>query len=571
MVQVFHLFAIPADTQLVIGAWDCYTHVDIHKIHFAPSNGDIVYMGCDGGVYKSTDAGTTWFNVNNNINTIQFYRVASHPTNSAILFGGAQDNGNFSTSDKGATNWVFETSGDGMECFVDYSDPNYVFMSTQLGSLNRSTDGGSSWSNVVGSVSNTAWTAPYWQHPTNSNYVYAGWAQRIIRSTDKGATWYYFSAFNLTSNRITSVAQSNITVANMMAVSSYYTTTPDIDRSTDEGGTWTDITTNYTTFLSSNSLSGTNIQRVVADPSSGTTFYITRASYGGGQVLKTSDFGASWSNVSGNLPSVPVNDLFIDPANTNHIYAGNDFGVYWSTNGGTSWIKLSNGMPFVPVHDFSFFSNGGARYLRAATHGRGVYELNIDSPLPVELTSFIASIVGEHIYLKWTTATEINNYGFEIERSVDQGDFKKIGFVIGNGNSNSPKEYSFQDNYVNGFLSYRLKQIDNDGSYSYSDIVNVEALSVRDFALYQNYPNPFNPITSIKFKIPVDSKVKLTVSNILGEELETLFEGPQNPGIHEIVWNGDNYASGVYFANVQINTIDGNTSLNKTIKMILNK
>ncbi len=131
-------------------------------------------------------------------------------------------------------------------------------------------------------------------------------------------------------------------------------------------------------------MSGTNIQRVVADPSDGFTFYITRASYGGGQVLKTTDFGSTWTNVSGNLPLVPVNDLFIDPADTNHLYAGNDFGVYWSTDGGTSWIKLSNGMPFVPVLDFDFYSNAGTRYLSAATHGRGVYELNIDVPLPVE-------------------------------------------------------------------------------------------------------------------------------------------------------------------------------------------
>ena len=108
MVQVFPSFGIQEDYRGGTGAWDCYSHVDIHKIHFAQSNGNIVYMGCDGGVYKSTDAGATWFNVNNNINTIQFYRVASHPTNSSIIFGGAQDNGNFSTSDKGTTNWVFE-------------------------------------------------------------------------------------------------------------------------------------------------------------------------------------------------------------------------------------------------------------------------------------------------------------------------------------------------------------------------------------------------------------------------------------------------------------------------------
>ena len=202
--------------------------------------------------------------------------------------------------------------------------------------------------------------------------------------------------------------------------------------------------------------------------------------------------------------------------------------------------------------------------------------------LPVELTSFSATTIGSTVKLNWQTATEVNNYGFDVERcalSAERQAWEKIGFVNGSGNSNSPKDYSFVDDkisdgkpaYRTDRYSYRLKQIDNDGSYSYSDVVKVEALTVKDFAVYQNYPNPFNPITSIKFKIPVDSKVKITVSNILGEELETLFEGPQNPGIHEVVWNGNNYASGVYFANVQINAIDGSSNFNKTIKMILNK
>jgi len=353
----------------------------------------------------------------------------------------------------------------------------------------------------------------------------------------------------------------------MIAISSYYTTSPNVHKSTDEGVTWSNITTNIT----SAGFTGTNIQRVVADPVSANTFYITRASYGGGQVIKSTDFGTTWTNVSGNLPTVPVNDLFIDPANTSHLYAGNDFGVYWSNDGGTTWTKLSNGMPFVPVQDFSFFDNGSVRFLRAATHGRGVYELNIDSPLPVELTSFTAVTKENNILLKWVTASEVDNYGFEIERSVDQGDFKKIGFLPGHGNSNSPKEYSFTDNFVNGFLSYRLKQINNNGSYSYSNIVKVEALTVNDFAVYQNYPNPFNPITSIKFKTPVDSKVRLTITNSLGEEIESLLDEQQNPGIHEVVWDANKYSSGVYFANIKITSNDGIAQLNKTIKMILNK
>ena len=116
---------------------------------------------------------------------------------------------------------------------------------------------------------------------------------------------------------------------------------------------------------------------------------------------------------------------------------------------------------------------------------------------------------------------------------------------------------------MNGFVSYRLKQIDNDGSFSYSDIVKVEALTVNDFAVYQNYPNPFNPITAIKDKTPSDSKVKITITNSLGEEIETLLNGEQNPGIHEVIWDGNKYASGVYFANLEINSTNGKVGIHK--------
>lgn len=544
-------------------AWDSYVHVDVHIIKFAPSNGNIVYLGCDGGVYKSTNAGATWTSLNNGINTIQFYRVASHPTNASILYGGSQDNGNFSTSNKGATNWVYRTTGDGMECFIDYNDPNYIFISTQFGNLIRSTNAGGDWTSILTVSTNTAWTAPYWQHPSDYNKIFSALDRQLYRSTNRGSTWSSISTITST-GRITSVAQSSVNTSRMIAVESYYTTSPKVFSSTNEGVNWTEIT-------SSLGFTGTNIQRVIADPSNADVFYITRASYSTGQIYKTTNFGSSWTNISGDLPQVPVNDLFIDPANTNHLYAGNDFGVYWSSNGGTNWIKLSNGMPFVPVLDFSFYSHAGTRYLRAATHGRGVYELNIDTPLPVELISFTAEAFEDKVILKWITATETNNFGFEIERKIDNGEFNKIGFIPGYGNSNSQKEYQYEDKYVNGFLSYRLKQINNDGTFSYSDIVNTELLAITDFKVYQNYPNPFNPITVLKYKLPAESFVKITILNTLGEKVLTLSEDKLNPGIHETIWDASDFSAGVYFANFQISSLDGKNNLNKALKMILSK
>ncbi|MFZ1289031.1 MAG: hypothetical protein WAR79_03015 [Melioribacteraceae bacterium] len=358
--------------------WDCPIHTDIHKIVYAPSNSSIMYAGCDGGIYKSINGGLNWTHINNNINTLQFYSVASDKNNANILYGGAQDNGNFSTVDKGATDWVFETSGDGMENFVDYNNSSNVFMSTQNGSLYLSNDGGLTWDNIFGGGGNTAWVDPFWQHPTNPNRIFAAWNRYIIRSDAPYTSWSYHSSGQLTTtNRITSVAHSTINANNLMAVASYYTVDAFVYKSIDVGVSWTDISGNLTT----SGFTATTIQKAVADPVNGNTFYLCRVSYDVGQVLKTTDFGATWTDISGNLPKIAHNDLFVDPANTNHLYVANDFGVYWSKDGGTEWNKLSNGMPFVPVLNFDFYVNGATRLLRAASHGRGVFELQIDTPL----------------------------------------------------------------------------------------------------------------------------------------------------------------------------------------------
>ncbi|MBZ0183633.1 MAG: T9SS type A sorting domain-containing protein [Melioribacteraceae bacterium] len=175
------------------------------------------------------------------------------------------------------------------------------------------------------------------------------------------------------------------------------------------------------------------------------------------------------------------------------------------------------------------------------------------TPLPVELTSFTADLNENNVDLNWQTATEINNYGFEIQRSVvsvqrSEEGWEKVGFVEGSGNSNSPKEYSFVDESAqNGKYSYRLKQIDFDGQFEYSDEIEVEVNNLpTEFSLLQNYPNPFNPTTTIKYSLPVDSKVLMEVYNILGEKVMTLINQEVKAGYNEVIFNANNLSSGIY-------------------------
>jgi len=172
-------------------------------------------------------------------------------------------------------------------------------------------------------------------------------------------------------------------------------------------------------------------------------------------------------------------------------------------------------------------------------------------PLPVELISFTASTNNSIVELYWQTETEVNNYGFEILRCSQNTDWLKIGFLEGYGNSNSPKSYSFTDKYPTGGCNfkYKLKQIDNDGSYEYSTEIEVK-LVTNNFNLYQNYPNPFNPETKISYTVPKTSDIVMKVFDILGIEIETLFSEQKQTGTYEITWNAEDLPSGVYFYRI---------------------
>ncbi|GMU87432.1 MAG: hypothetical protein AMXMBFR48_26730 [Ignavibacteriales bacterium] len=178
-----------------------------------------------------------------------------------------------------------------------------------------------------------------------------------------------------------------------------------------------------------------------------------------------------------------------------------------------------------------------------------------NTPLPVELIAFRGYATESGVKLNWQTATEVNNYGFEIHRSVkgSDADWEDIGFVIGNGNSNSEKSYSFTDGSVAPGIKYlyRLKQIDTDGKFEYSQQVSVFTGKPEKFSLEQNYPNPFNPATTIEFSLPAASVVQIEVYDMLGNKVTELLNDKREAGYYSVPFNASALPSGVYIYRIE--------------------
>jgi len=251
-----------------------------------------------------------------------------------------------------------------------------------------------------------------------------------------------------------------------------------------------------------------------------------------------------------------------------------------STPDASSWIELGrflandDSAAFASTRGFELkqfmvpSSGGGARFaIRYAVVNGGLFGINSnyigidalnvkrDIPLPVELASFTAIINNNQVTLTWITAVETNNSGFEIERlasrsgSIVNGQWSNIGFIGGNGTTNSPMSYSFLDRGLsNGKYNYRLKQIDYNGDYEYFNLSSEVEIGVPiNFYLSQNYPNPFNSGTVINYQLPSFSNVKLTVYDMSGKEVKSHVIGNQEAGYYTIKFNASELSSGIYF------------------------
>jgi hypothetical protein len=195
-----------------------------------------------------------------------------------------------------------------------------------------------------------------------------------------------------------------------------------------------------------------------------------------------------------------------------------------------------------------------------------IVRINADDPIPVELTSFTASVSGNNVMLQWTTATELNNSGFEVERRATDTNYETIGYVAGAGTTTEQRSYLFNDAKVpDGQYFYRLKQIDFNGQFSFSHEIEVEVIAPAVYALEQNYPNPFNPSTTINYSIAEAGLVKIAVYNLLGQEVALIVNEFKEVGAHTISFNAAQLTSGAYFYTIET------PQFKQTRKMLLAK
>ncbi|KQC12114.1 MAG: hypothetical protein APR63_03370 [Desulfuromonas sp. SDB] len=351
-------------------------HVDHHAM-FISDQGNFMAEGNDGGFYISTNGGNSW-NKCNTLPITQFYAITIDQLNPQRLYGGTQDNSTPRTLTGALDDWDVLFYGDGFYTIVDYTNSNIIYAEAQYGYLGKSTDLGYNWDIIFTNYSHgerTNWMTPVVMSPHNHQVLFYG-AQRLWKTTNGGNQWNPVSpdltggsgGGNLTYGTITTISQSPLN-ADVIWVG------------TDDSRVW--VTTNGGTNwnMVSSSLPDRWCTRVTADVYQQNTAYVTFSGYKQDELLphiyKTDNLGSSWTDISGNLTDVPVNDILPDPDIPDRLYIGTDFGCYYSDDGGNIWQVMGSDHPIVPVFDIDLHQN--QRILVSGTHGRSMYLFDISS------------------------------------------------------------------------------------------------------------------------------------------------------------------------------------------------
>jgi uncharacterized repeat protein (TIGR01451 family) len=358
---------------------------DIRSFGFS-AGGTVLYVGCDGGPWSTVDAATQtidWVNLTSTLATTQFYPGMSiNPSNAAIAFGGSQDQGVQQYS--GSSTWNTVAPCDGGWTAIDPNQPNNVYAVCETGTIQvlKSVNGGGSFAaaqNGISSADRVAFIPPMVLDASNPQNLYFG-TYRIYQTTNAGGSWTPISGDLTTGTDAPTISTIAVAPTDSNRI---YVGTSDGQMQTTANATaggsasWTNIT---------GTLPNRSVSQVVVDPSTPTTVYAVMSgfTYGSdtqGHVFKSTNAGTSWTDISGNLPNIPADDLVVDPDVVNWLYVATDIGVYGTTNGGTSWTPFGSGLPRTVVSSLKLHEL--SRTLRAATMGRSAWDIIAPLPEPV--------------------------------------------------------------------------------------------------------------------------------------------------------------------------------------------
>ena len=327
-----------------------YTHCDMHALEFS---GNTLFTGSDGGIYKSTDGAGTFTDLSKGLGIRMFYRLGLSATDPNMIAAGAQDNGvGIRKSDESWIDWL---GADGMEAAIDKSNPSIIYGACQNGDLYKSTNGGTSYTDITDPGSGD-WITPYVLDPNAANTIYAGYAQ-VHKSTNGGSSWSQIGTLSASGN------VKHLTIAPSNSSYLYAAKGTTLYKTTNGGSSWTTI---------SSGLGGITINRIAVHSSNPDKVAVVSSN---SKVYTSDDGGATWTNITGNIPtSAGTRCLLYENGSNEGIYVGTNTGVYYKDKTMTNWVDYSSGLPTVPVNELEI--QYSVSKLRAATYGRGIWEID---------------------------------------------------------------------------------------------------------------------------------------------------------------------------------------------------
>ncbi len=513
-----------------------YVHDDVHEVQFVPGSTTTAYWATDGGVFRTTNAdaspatGMTFVSCNGGLYAQQFYpTIAQSQVSANLTLGGLQDNGVIRYN---GTGWAKEIGGDGTTCSFKPDNENIVLASNDTRGVNRSTDGGATFPTSVmdylGNIPNgyddrTAFCSPVVVAPSNNNRWYVG-SDNIHVSSDGGASFSgngtppgasYIENLHKPAIAI-GVSYSNpdklyVSVSpfaqNLLTDALYYNPPANVRKSTNAGGLFNTFSTGLP-------------DRIVTDfavsPTNDDSVFATLGGFGTTHVYVTGDGGANWSPRGSGLPNMPFNTLLIDPSNPQVLYAGCDFGVYVSNDRGANWYDFNNGF-WDATYVMDLALTPGNK-IRAATHGKGIFETaKWDGfvVLPVHFNSFTGENQGTTNNLTWIVDQESNLSRYEVQRSTDGFNYQTIKQVTP-GNRQTQTTYTAADFIGNSPAPnyyYRIRSVNLDGTYMYSEIVLIK---ISSKGKYEVLGNPFRSSLTVRYTVAQTGKLQLNLLDIQG-------------------------------------------------------